>query len=105
MIEEEDIVTEVYAPFEQAQQDMQEQEPFSISYEVIHTKRSMRTSPFAPPLPLENEPGNHAHDQDDSSTKVEKVWRKRVVVLRPNQLSANPFLRPSPDSKEKQTNY
>ncbi|PLW06866.1 hypothetical protein PCASD_23378, partial [Puccinia coronata f. sp. avenae] len=85
MIEEEDIVTEVYAPFEQAQQDMQEQEPFSISYEVIHTKRSMRTSPFAPPLPLENEPGNHAHDQDDSSTKVEKVWRKRVVVLRPNQ--------------------
>jgi len=77
--EEEELETRVYLPFTEAPQEADE--ACSISYEVVHKKKKV-----SPALPESVEQDD---DDDEGVTKEGwKVWRKRLIILRPDQLRA-----------------
>ncbi|KNZ43773.1 uncharacterized protein VP01_987g4 [Puccinia sorghi] len=72
--EEEELETQVYLPFKEAPQEADE--GCSISYEVVHKRKKKVSTPL---------PESVDQDDDGVSKEVWKVWRKRLIILRPDQ--------------------
>lgn len=79
--EEEELETQVYLPFKEAPQEADE--GCSISYEVVHKRKKKVSTPL---------PESVDQDDDGVSKEVWKVWRKRLIILRPDQLREHTLL-------------